>query len=238
MASPPTSRPRAAPPYTTQHSAQQPACTPRRPRPVPRSTPYTPRRPRPALTGAAAARRHARGSARRPPQRRWAPLRRSASTCPANLIPTLVICTVPAQLTSAHRRLHASHQSPPSSPQRPSCSHAARSGLGGPQAVGWLAYVRRVSPSSARNRLPEAAQKLKVSPNVPINLPAGHPKGHHHPSTNTIHTFINSAMKESVRRIALPRRCCSHLAVGLMSTRGPRSASPSSLFTTDPSAGQ
>ena len=80
-------------------------------------------------------------------ERRWVPLDTVGVYVPRNLVSTLVMCAVPAQAAGvrADRRLHAARTAP-------GLIAAAAEllgidevwALGGPQAIGWLAYVERV----------------------------------------------------------------------------------------------
>jgi len=108
-------------------------------------------------------------------ERRWVPLDSVGIYVPRRLVSTLVMCAVPAQVAGVREIVIAT-------PPEGSGAVAAAAGLlglsdvwalGGPQAIGWLAYVRRVAkivgPGSAR--VNEA--KLLVSRDVAIDLPAG-----------------------------------------------------------------
>ena len=92
-----------------------------------------------------------------------------------NLVSTLVMCAVPAQIAdvAANRRLHAA------AGLRLVAAAAEVLGLdevwalGGPQAIGWLAYVERVDKIVGPGNQYVNDAKLEVSRDVPIDLPGG-----------------------------------------------------------------
>ncbi len=108
-------------------------------------------------------------------QRRWVPLESVGVYVPRNLVSTLVMCAVPAQAAGVERIVV--------------CTPPAGSGLvaaaaellgidevwalGGPQAIGWLAYVRRVDKIVGPGNAHVNAAKLEVSRDVAIDLPGG-----------------------------------------------------------------
>ena len=79
-------------------------------------------------------------------ERRWVPLETVGVYVPRNLVSTLVMCAVPAQAAGVERIVVCTP------PQGAGLVAAAAEllgidevwALGGPQAIGWLAYVRRV----------------------------------------------------------------------------------------------
>ena len=108
-------------------------------------------------------------------ERRWLPLGTVGVYVPRNLVSTLVMCAVPAQVAGVGRIVV--------------CTPPAGSGLvaaaaellgidevwalGGPQAIGWLAYVRRVDKIVGPGSSHVNAAKLEVQRDVPIDLPGG-----------------------------------------------------------------
>ncbi len=108
-------------------------------------------------------------------ERRWVPLRTVGIYVPRNLVSTLVMCAVPARAAGVERLVV--------------CTPPAGSGLvaaaaellgidevwalGGPQAIGWLAYVRRVDKIVGPGNAYVNEAKLEVQRDVAIDLPGG-----------------------------------------------------------------
>jgi histidinol dehydrogenase len=107
--------------------------------------------------------------------RRWLPLDTVGVYVPRNLISTLVMCVVPAQAAGVRRIVVCT---PPAGAGR--IAAAARLlgieevwALGGPQAIGWLAYVERVDKIVGPGNQYVNEAKLEVSRDVAIDLPGG-----------------------------------------------------------------
>jgi histidinol dehydrogenase len=108
-------------------------------------------------------------------ERRWVPLDTVGVYVPRGLVSTLVMCIVPA-LEAGVRRIVVC--TPPSG-----AGLIAAAGellgvdevwaLGGPQAIGWLAYVERVDKIVGPGNAYVNEAKLEVSRDVPIDLPGG-----------------------------------------------------------------
>jgi histidinol dehydrogenase len=108
-------------------------------------------------------------------ERRWVALDTVGVYVPRGLVSTLVMCVVPA-LEAGVRRIVV-------------CTPPAGAGLiaaaaellgveevwalGGPQAIGWLAYVERVDKIVGPGNAYVNEAKLEVSRDVPIDLPGG-----------------------------------------------------------------
>ena len=108
-------------------------------------------------------------------ERRWVALDTVGVYVPRGLVSTLVMCVVPA-LEAGVRRIVV-------------CTPLAGAGLiaaaakllgvdevwalGGPQAIGWLAYVERVDKIVGPGNAYVNEAKLEVSRDVPIDLPGG-----------------------------------------------------------------
>jgi histidinol dehydrogenase len=108
-------------------------------------------------------------------ERRWVALDTVGVYVPRGLISTLVMCVVPA-LEAGVRRIVVC--TPPSGAGL--IAAAARLlgvdevwALGGPQAIGWLAYVERVDKIVGPGNAYVNEAKLEVSRDVPIDLPGG-----------------------------------------------------------------
>jgi histidinol dehydrogenase len=107
--------------------------------------------------------------------RRWVPLETVGVYVPRNLVSTLVMCAVPAQAAGVARIVVCTP------PQGAGLVAAAAEllgidevwALGGPQAIGWLAYVRRVDKIVGPGNAYVNDAKLEVSRDVPIDLPGG-----------------------------------------------------------------
>jgi histidinol dehydrogenase len=108
-------------------------------------------------------------------QRRWLPLDTVGVYVPRGLLSTLVMCAVPAQTAGVRRIVVCT---PPDGAER--IAAAARLlgvdevwALGGPQAIGFLAYVERVDKIVGPGNAFVNEAKLEVSRDVPIDLPGG-----------------------------------------------------------------
>jgi histidinol dehydrogenase len=108
-------------------------------------------------------------------ERRWVALDAVGIYVPRNLVSTLVMCAVPAQVAGVRRIVVATP------PQGSGLVAAAAEALGlgpvraigGPQAIAWLAYVRRVDKIVGPGNAFVNEAKLLVSRDVEIDLPAG-----------------------------------------------------------------
>jgi histidinol dehydrogenase len=108
-------------------------------------------------------------------ERRWVPLDSVGVYVPRGLVSTLVMCAVPAQVAGVRRIVVCT---PPSG-----AGLVARAAellgldevwaLGGPQAIGYLAYVARVDKIVGPGGPYVNDAKLAVSRDVAIDLPAG-----------------------------------------------------------------
>jgi histidinol dehydrogenase len=108
-------------------------------------------------------------------ERRWVALDTVGIYVPRNLISTLVMCVVPAQVAGVRRIVVCT---PPAG--APTIAAAARLlevdevwALGGPQAIGFLAYVERVDKIVGPGNRHVNDAKLEVSRDVAIDLPGG-----------------------------------------------------------------
>jgi histidinol dehydrogenase len=108
-------------------------------------------------------------------ERRWVALDTVGIYVPRTLISTLVMCAVPAQAAGVRRIVVCT-------PPEGSGMIAAAAqllgldevwALGGPQAIGWLAYVERVDKIVGPGNQYVNDAKLEVSRDVPIDLPGG-----------------------------------------------------------------
>jgi histidinol dehydrogenase len=108
-------------------------------------------------------------------ERRWLPLATVGIYVPRNLVSTLVMCAVPAQAAGVERIVVCT---PPAGAGLVAAA-AAELGidevwaLGGPQAIGWLAYVRRVDKIVGPGNSYVNEAKLEVQRDVAIDLPGG-----------------------------------------------------------------
>ena len=108
-------------------------------------------------------------------ERRWAPLDTVGVYVPRNLVSTLVMCVVPAQVAGVRRIVVCTP------PEGSGLVAAAAEllgidevwALGGAQAIGWLAYVERVDKIVGPGGPYVNAAKLEVSRDVAIDLPGG-----------------------------------------------------------------
>ena len=108
-------------------------------------------------------------------ERRWVPLETVGVYVPRNLVSTLVMCAVPAQAAGVERIVVCT---PPAGAGLVAAAAEALGidevwALGGPQAIGWLAYVRRVDKIVGPGNAYVNDAKLEVSRDVPIDLPGG-----------------------------------------------------------------
>jgi len=108
-------------------------------------------------------------------QRRWVALDTVGVYVPRNLISTLVMCAVPAQAAGVRRIVVCT---PPSGAAMIADAADALGldevwAIGGPQAIGWLAYVERVDKIVGPGNDYVNEAKLEVSRDVPIDLPGG-----------------------------------------------------------------
>ena len=108
-------------------------------------------------------------------ERRWVPLDTVGIYVPRNLVSTLVMCAVPAQVAGVRRIVVCTP------PEGAGLIAAAAEllgleevwALGGPQAIGWLAYVERVDKIVGPGNRYVNEAKLEVARDVAINLPGG-----------------------------------------------------------------
>ena len=108
-------------------------------------------------------------------ERHWIALDTVGIYVPRNLLSTLVMCAVPAQVAGVRRIVIC----PPPDGAGTIAAAAELLGLdevwalGGPQAIGWLAYVERVDKIVGPGNAYVNDAKLEVSRDVPIDLPGG-----------------------------------------------------------------
>jgi histidinol dehydrogenase len=108
-------------------------------------------------------------------ERRWLALDTVGIYVPRNLISTLVMCAVPARAAGVRRIVVCTP------PEGAGTIAAAAElldvdevwALGGPQAIGFLAYVERVDKIVGPGNQHVNEAKLEVSRDVPIDLPGG-----------------------------------------------------------------
>ena len=108
-------------------------------------------------------------------ERRWLPLETIGVYVPRNLVSTLVMCAVPAQAAGVERIVVCT---PPAGAGLVAAAAEALGidevwALGGPQAIAWLAYVRRVDKIVGPGNAYVNEAKLAVSRDVAIDLPGG-----------------------------------------------------------------
>lgn len=108
-------------------------------------------------------------------ERRWFPLDTVGIYVPRNLISTLVMCAVPAQVAGVRRIVVCT---PPAGAPLIAAGAALLGldevwSLGGPQAIGFLAYVERVDKIVGPGNQYVNDAKLEVSRDVAIDLPGG-----------------------------------------------------------------
>lgn len=108
-------------------------------------------------------------------ERRWVPLDTVGIYVPRKLVSTLVMCAVPALAAGVKNLVVCT---PPAGSSL--IAAAARLlgvedvwALGGPQAIGWLAYVRKVDKIVGPGNAYVNEAKLEVSRDVAIDLPGG-----------------------------------------------------------------
>jgi histidinol dehydrogenase len=108
-------------------------------------------------------------------ERRWVPLRTVGIYVPRNLVSTLVMCAVPAQAAGVERIVVCT---PPAGAGLIAAAAEALGvdevwALGGPQAIAWLAYVRKVDKIVGPGNAYVNEAKLAVQRDVAIDLPGG-----------------------------------------------------------------
>jgi len=108
-------------------------------------------------------------------ERRWVPLETIGVYVPRNLVSTLVMCAVPAQAAGVEKIVVCT---PPAGAGLVAAAAELLGidevwALGGPQAIGWLAYVRRVDKIVGPGNAYVNEAKLEVSRDVAIDLPGG-----------------------------------------------------------------
>jgi len=108
-------------------------------------------------------------------ERRWVPLDTVGVYVPRGLLSTLVMCAVPAQVAGVRRIVVCT---PPSGAGLIAAAAKLLGleevwALGGPQAIGWLAYVERVDKIVGPGNQYVNEAKLEVSRDVAIGLPGG-----------------------------------------------------------------
>src|SRR3954451_17939644 len=108
-------------------------------------------------------------------ERRWVALDTVGVYVPRNLISTLVMCAVPAQAAGVRRIVVCT---PPAGEGLVAAAAELLGldevwALGGPQAIGWLAYVERVDKIVGPGNQYVNEAKLEVARDVAIDLPGG-----------------------------------------------------------------
>jgi histidinol dehydrogenase len=108
-------------------------------------------------------------------ERRWVPLDTVGVYVPRGLLSTLVMCVVPAQVAGVRRIVVCT---PPAGAGAIAAAAELLGiqevwALGGPQAIGWLAYVERVDKIVGPGNQYVNEAKLEVSRDVAIDLPGG-----------------------------------------------------------------
>ena len=108
-------------------------------------------------------------------QRRWVPLETVGIYVPRNLVSTLVMCAVPAQAAGVGKIVVCT---PPTGAGLVAAAAEVLGidevwALGGPQAIGWFAYVRKVDKIVGPGNAYVNEAKLDVSRDVAIDLPGG-----------------------------------------------------------------
>jgi histidinol dehydrogenase len=108
-------------------------------------------------------------------ERRWVPLSTVGIYVPRNLVSTLVMCAVPAQAAGVGQIVVCT---PPAGAGLVAAAAEALGldevwALGGPQAIGWLAYVRKVDKIVGPGNAYVNEAKLEVQRDVAIDLPGG-----------------------------------------------------------------
>ncbi|HEY0417128.1 MAG TPA: histidinol dehydrogenase [Gaiellaceae bacterium] len=107
--------------------------------------------------------------------RRWLPLDTVGVYVPRNLVSTLVMCAVPAQVAGVRRIVVCT---PPAGAGAIAAAAELLGleevwALGGPQAIGFLAYVERVDKIVGPGNRHVNDAKLEVARDVAIDLPGG-----------------------------------------------------------------
>jgi histidinol dehydrogenase len=108
-------------------------------------------------------------------ERRWVPIQTVGVYVPRNLVSTLVMCAVPAQVAGVERIVVCT---PPAGAGLVAAAAELLGidevwALGGAQAIAWLAYVRRVDKIAGPGNAYVNEAKLAVSRDVAIDLPGG-----------------------------------------------------------------
>ncbi|HEV2591173.1 MAG TPA: histidinol dehydrogenase [Gaiellaceae bacterium] len=108
-------------------------------------------------------------------ERRWVPLDTVGIYVPRGLLSTLVMCAVPAQAAGVRRIVVCT---PPAGAGLIAAAAQLLGieevwALGGPQAIGWLAYVEGVDKIVGPGNQYVNEAKLEVSRDVAIDLPGG-----------------------------------------------------------------
>ena len=108
-------------------------------------------------------------------ERRWLALDTVGVYVPRGLLSTLVMCVVPAQAAGVRRIVVCT---PPAGAGLIAAAAEALGidevwAIGGPQAIGWLAYVEHVDKIVGPGNAYVNEAKLEVSRDVPIDLPGG-----------------------------------------------------------------
>jgi histidinol dehydrogenase len=108
-------------------------------------------------------------------ERRWLALDTVGVYVPRNLVSTLVMCAVPAQVAGVRRIVVCT---PPTGAGMIAAAADALGldevwAIGGPQAIGFLAYVEHVDKIVGPGNDYVNEAKLEVSRDVPIDLPGG-----------------------------------------------------------------
>jgi len=108
-------------------------------------------------------------------ERRWVPLDTVGVYVPRGLVSTLVMCVVPAQVAGVRRLVVCT---PPAGAGLVAAAAELLGvdevwALGGPQAIGYLAYVERVDKVVGPGNAHVNEAKLEVARDVAIDLPGG-----------------------------------------------------------------
>jgi histidinol dehydrogenase len=108
-------------------------------------------------------------------ERRWVPLDTVGVYVPRNLLSTLVMCVVPAQVAGVRRIVVCT---PPAGARLIAAAAEVLGveevwAIGGPQAIGFLAYVERVDKIVGPGNRYVNEAKLEVARDVAIDLPGG-----------------------------------------------------------------
>ena len=112
-------------------------------------------------------------------ERRWVPLQTVGVYVPRNLVSTLVMCAVPAQAAGVERIVVCT---PPAGAGLVAAAAELLGidevwALGGPQAIGWLAYVRRVDKIvGPGNAVRERREARGLARRRRSTCPAGRPR--------------------------------------------------------------